>query len=128
MRTAMVTVALLAFATLLMAAEPKQSELKTFLYRLTPARLEMVTNGPNEQEAEILEKHGAYLQSLTDRKVILFVGRTQNNDPSVFGVVVFRAASEPEAIEIMNNDPGVKFGIQRAELFPFKVAFESLSK
>lgn len=82
----------------------------------------MVTNGPTHEEASILSEHFNYLQSLTKQGVVLVFGRTQNNDPSTFGITIFRADSENAARSIMNNDPAVKKGLMRAELFPYKVA------
>lgn len=82
----------------------------------------MVTNGPTDEEASILSEHFNYLQSLTKQGVVLVFGRTQNNDLSTFGITIFRADSENAARSIMNNDPAVKKGLMRAELFPYKVA------
>lgn len=81
----------------------------------------MVTRGPTDEEASILSDHVNYLEGLTRQGVVLVFGRTQNNDSSTFGIVIFRAESEDAARSIMNNDPAVKKGIMRAELFPYKV-------
>ena len=94
-----------------------------FLYRTQPTRLEMVTEGPNEEESSILEEHVAYLQELTDRGVLHLAGRTQNQDDSTFGIIIFSAESEDSARSIMNDDPAVKHGIMKAELFPYEIAF-----
>jgi uncharacterized protein YciI len=93
-----------------------------YLYRIQPTRLEMVTRGPTDGEALILSDHFNYLRSLTEQGVVLVFGRTQNNDASTYGITIFRAESEDTARSIMNNDPAVKNGIMRAELFPYKVA------
>ena len=82
----------------------------------------MVTHGPTDEEASILSDHFAYLESLTKEGVILVFGRTQNNDASTFGLVIFRAESEEAALAIMNDDPAVRKGIMHASLFPYKVA------
>ena len=91
-----------------------------YLYRIQATRLEMVTRGPTDEEASILSDHVNYLEGLTRQGVVLVFGRTQNNDSSTFGIVIFRAESEDAARSIMNNDPAVKKGIMRAELFPYK--------
>ena len=91
-----------------------------YLYRIQATRLEMVTRGPTDEEASILSDHVNYLEDLTRQGVVLVFGRTQNNDSSTFGIVIFRAESEDAARSIMNNDPAVKKGIMRAELFPYK--------
>jgi len=92
-----------------------------YIYRIQPTRLEMVTHGPTDEEASILSDHFKYLESLTKQQVVLVFGRTQNNDASTFGIAIFRAESDDAARMIMNNDPAVKKGVMRAELFPYKV-------
>lgn len=93
-----------------------------YLYRTRPTRLEMVMQGPTDEETSILSEHFSYLQSLTRKGVVLVFGRTQNNDTATFGIVIFRAESEDAARSIMNSDPAVKKGIMSAELFPYKIA------
>ena len=93
-----------------------------FLYRITPTRLGMVTEGPTEAEEAILTRHFTYLKSLTDQGTVLLFGRTQNADETTFGITIFQAESKDEAHSIMNNDPAVNGGIMHAELYPYKVA------
>ena len=93
-----------------------------YLYRIQPTRLEMVTRGPTDEEASILSDHFNYLKSLTEQGVVLVFGRTQNSDASTFGITIFRAESDDTARSTMNNDPAVRKGIMRAELFPYRVA------
>jgi uncharacterized protein YciI len=82
----------------------------------------MVTRGATDEEASILSEHFKYLESLTRQGVVLVFGRTQNNDESTFGITIFRAETQAAANSIMVNDPAVKKGIMRAEVFPYKVA------
>ena len=93
-----------------------------FLYRITPTRLGMVTEGPTDAEEAILTRHFNYLKSLTDQGTVLLFGRTQNADETAFGIAIFQAESKDEAHSIMNNDPAIKEGIMHAELYPYKVA------
>jgi uncharacterized protein YciI len=93
-----------------------------YLYRIEPTRLEMVTQGPTDEEASIVSEHFDYLTSLTKQGVVLVFGRTQNKDSSVFGITIFRAESETAALSIMHNDPAVRKGVMRAELFPYEIA------
>jgi uncharacterized protein YciI len=93
-----------------------------YLYRLLPTRIEMVTEGPTLEEQSIVSEHFAHLEALTEQRVMLFVGRTQDNSPRTFGIAVFQAESDERAAEIMNGDPAVRKGIMRAELFPFRIA------
>lgn len=93
-----------------------------YLYKIQPARLAMVTEGPTPHEAEIVAQHFAYLSRLTDEGVMILVGRTQNNDETTFGLAIFEADDDTAAHAIMNNDPAVKNGVMRAELYPYKIA------
>jgi uncharacterized protein YciI len=93
-----------------------------FLYRLTPARIEMVTAGPTPEEQAIVSEHFAHLAALTEQGVMLFVGRTQDNSPRTFGIAVFQTDSEEHARAIMDSDPAVQKGVMHAELFPFRIA------
>ena len=51
-----------------------------WLYILRPTRLGMVTDEPSPEEAETVSRHFAYLSDLTDKGVMILVGRTQNAD------------------------------------------------
>jgi uncharacterized protein YciI len=66
--------------------------------------------------------HVSYLERLAAAGVVLLFGRTQTTDPGTFGIVIFRAASSAEAGQLMADDPAVRAGVMRAELFPFRVA------
>lgn len=85
----------------------------------------MLIEGPTPAEVAIIGEHFSYLSRLVEERVVLMAGRTLNKDERVFGVVVFVAQSEPEALEIMNGDPAVRKGVMTAELFPFTVALWS---
>jgi uncharacterized protein len=96
-----------------------------FLYRIEPARLAMLTDGPNDREASIVAQHFQYLRRLAAEGVVLMAGRTLNADERTFGIVVLVAASEAAAAELIQNDPAVRQAIMSAELFPFRVALWS---
>jgi uncharacterized protein YciI len=93
-----------------------------WLYYLKPARLGMVTEGATPEEEEIVGRHFAYLQDLTEQRVMIMLGRTQNNDETTFGIAIFEAEDEAAARKIMENDPAVKNGVMTATLFPYKIA------
>ncbi len=95
---------------------------KEWLYVIRAVRPEMVSEGPDAREEETLARHAEYLGDLTARGTVLLFGRTQNRDPSGFGLVVFRTGSRVEAERVMENDPAVKEGLMRAELYPYRVA------
>ena len=82
----------------------------------------MLSQGSTAEEETILAQHFAYLKDLTEKGVLILAGRTLNTDESSFGIVIFTAASEEAARQIMENDPAVKKGVMRARLFPYRVA------
>lgn len=98
------------------------SEARQFLYKLHATRAEMLRDGPTDAERATLEEHYSYLRDLTDRGVVLLAGRTQNPDESAFGIVLLLADTERAARDIMNEDPAVKHGVMRAELYPYRAA------
>jgi uncharacterized protein YciI len=98
------------------------SEMAQFIYTLKVTRLGQLTEGPTAREQAIVARHFAYLQDLTEKGVAILIGRTQTADADTFGIVLFQAASEAEAQEVMANDPAVKNGVMTALLYPFKIA------
>jgi uncharacterized protein YciI len=94
-----------------------------FLYTIQPTRIEMLAEGPTPEEERIVDAHYNYLKELTEKKVVILAGRTLITDARSFGIVVFRADSEEAARNIVADDPAVKGGVMRAELFPYRVAF-----
>jgi len=98
-----------------------------FLYRIQPARPGMLTEAPTEHEAQVLGEHFAYLSELADRGTVLMAGRTLTADDRTFGIAILVASTFAEAETIMNDDPAVKHGVMRAELFPYRVALWSRS-
>jgi uncharacterized protein YciI len=93
-----------------------------FLYRIQPTRPGMLAEGSTEREASIVNEYFKYLQKLVAEGVVFMAGRTLNSDERTFGIVVFEAASESAAIALMQNDPAVKQGVMKAELFPYRTA------
>ncbi len=98
------------------------SENDQYLYRIQPTRPGMLVEGPTAEEERVVGEHFAYLQGLTERGVLILAGRTLNTDESSFGIVIFWALSEQAAREIMENDPALRQGVMKGELFPYRVA------
>lgn len=71
---------------------------------------------------EAISRHFSYLSDLTDKSVMILVGRPQNNDESTIGIAIFEAVDESAARSLMQNDPAVAEGVMTAELFPYQVA------
>ena len=59
---------------------------------------------------------------ITDEGVVILVGRTQTDEYSTFGIVIFEAESEAAARRVVENDPAVHEKVMRAELYPYKIA------
>jgi uncharacterized protein YciI len=95
-----------------------------FLYRIRPARPGFF-NGPTADEETAVGEHFTYLEDLTRRRIVLLAGRTLNEDPSTFGIVIFEASSDAAARDLMARDPAVRAGVFSAELFPFRIALVS---
>jgi uncharacterized protein len=98
------------------------ADVAEYVYKIQPTRPEMLTHGPTADEATLVAQHFAYLQGLAAQGVVVLAGRTLNTDERAFGIVIFRAASEEAARDVMNNDPAVKNGVMRAELYPYRIA------
>jgi len=101
--------------------KPEQPKTQ-WLYYLEPARLGMVAEGATPEEAATVSRHFAYLKDLTEKGVMVIVGRTQNKDENTFGIAIFEAEDESAARRIMENDPAVTGGVMRATLYPYKIA------
>lgn len=101
--------------------------MQQFLYQIQPTRPAMLTDGPTEQEAEIVGQHFAYLQKLTKEGTVLLAGRTLNTDRSSFGLVIFQAESEKAAQAIVDHDPAVKQQVMNATLFPYRIALANIT-
>jgi uncharacterized protein len=93
-----------------------------FLYRIQPTRPAMLSEGSTEQEAEVIGQHFNYLKQLTEIGTVILAGRTLNTDSTSFGIIIFNAADEQAAQQLVDNDPAVQQGVMRAELFPYRVA------
>ena len=93
-----------------------------YLYKIQPARPAMLAEGPTPEEQEIVSQHFSYLQDLVTQGVVILAGRTLNTDSTSFGIIIFRAQSEEEARAVVGNDPAVRQGVMRAELFPYRIA------
>ena len=67
----------------------RRSTTPQYLYRIRPTRFGMLTDGPTEREAKIVDEHFAYLKGLVAEGTVLLAGRTLNMDERTFGVVIF---------------------------------------
>lgn len=98
-----------------------------WLYRIQPTRSTMLADGPTDHESEVVSRHFAYLQHLTEEGIVLLAGRTTNTDPSSFGIVIFEAETESHAQALVAGDPAVVRGVMSAELFPYRIALQGFT-
>ncbi|MBT3337688.1 MAG: hypothetical protein HN855_13040 [Anaerolineae bacterium] len=96
--------------------------MKQWIYVLKVTRPEMLTEGSTPEEDAVVSQHFAYLKDLTEKGVMILMGRTQNADESTFGIAIFEAENEIAAKKIMENDPAVAEGVMTATLYPYKIA------
>lgn len=92
-----------------------------FVYRITPTRPAMLSDGPTAEEAEAVSRHFTYLEALTKAGTVLLAGRTTTADDRTFGIVILKGP-EAAARRIMADDPAVVAGVMRATFHPFRVA------
>lgn len=99
-----------------------EPEKKQFIYVFDPVRPEMVTDPDawTERDTRIFHAHFAYLKQATEEGIVLLAGRAQDGQGPA--IVIFEAASEPEARRFMEGDPFVAEGLMRASLHPFRAA------
>lgn len=97
---------------------------KTFIYRVTPTRAEMLSQGPSSDEAAVLERHFSYLEGAAGNGIVVLAGRSDTTTPDSFGIVIFRAEDETTARQFMNGDPAVAEGVMDADLYPFRLAIQ----
>ena len=95
----------------------------TYIYVLRPVRVGMVTEEPTPDETATIQDHFNHLQDLGRQGRVLLFGRTADDEPGVFGIVVFNADSPAAAEALKDSDPAIRRGIMTAELKPFRVAY-----
>ncbi|MCA1059728.1 YciI family protein [Rossellomorea aquimaris] len=74
------------------------------------------------EDEGIVQRHFIRLKEMTESGQVILAGRTLNEEENAFGIVVFEADDEKQAMIMMEDDPAVKEGIMTAELFPYRVA------
>ena len=96
-------------------------QLKYYIYvlKLSDPKLNKDSNWTDEQN-QIVEDHFMYLKNLMSDNVLIMAGRSVEED--AFGIVVFKANTRDDAVQIMNNDPAVKSKLMTAELHEFSLA------
>lgn len=94
----------------------------TYMYKIQPVRPEMLSDGPNDEEARISIEHFEYLKQLMADGILILAGRTLNTDYSSHGIAIFEARDDDHMRQIAHNDPAVKHKVFRVEWYPYRIA------
>ena len=97
----------------------KQLKHYIYLLKLSNPKLNEDSNWTGEQN-KIVEDHFMYLKNLMSDDVLIMAGHTVEEEN--FGIVVFKAKTRDDALQIMNGDPAVKNKLMTAELHEFSLA------
>lgn len=95
---------------------------KQFVYVLTLIPRLYEDSNWTPYDEEIIHRHYMRLQNNTAVGKVILAGRTLNSATERFGLVIFEAESDEEALEFMKGDPAVMEGIMTAELYPYRIA------
>jgi uncharacterized protein len=80
---------------------------------------------PTQEESQAVADHFSYLQGLASEGRLFMAGRTLLTDERTFGIALFAAASDEEAKRVLADDPAVRRGVMRGEVYPFRTAIWS---
>ncbi|MEZ6242787.1 MAG: YciI family protein [Phycisphaerales bacterium] len=90
-----------------------------FICFLEPSR-DTMPEDPTPEEAAAVRAHFEYYSARRDSGELILAGRTLER-PWV-GIFIFEAASREDAERLVEADPGVKAGVFRTRLQPYRVA------
>jgi uncharacterized protein YciI len=96
--------------------------LKTYIYVLKLAQHLLEGQNLTEKEERIVAMHFDGLKKLLIEKRLILAGKTDGINEDTFGIVIFKANNDNEALEMMNDDPAVKQGIMTAKIYPYSIA------
>lgn len=102
--------------------ERKQKSFYCYILKLNPVLYSKADW--TKKEISLVGIHFEYLSNLADRGILFLAGRTVNEPMSArdFGIAILETDTEEEARDFMNNDPAVKGGLMKTELFNFSLA------
>jgi len=91
-----------------------------YYFKLIPPR-PTFAHDITDEEKTLMEQHGAYFQQQFDAGKVLLYGPVMAPD-GTFGVAILEVADEAEARQFGENDPSVRSGMNRFEIYPMRVA------
>ena len=97
---------------------PRTPEKRHFVLRLIPPRSTFAQD-MSDEEKSIMLQHVAYWKDLTEKGITIVYGPVL--DPKgVWGLGVVEVESEEQARTITANDPAVKSGLNKLEIYPMR--------
>jgi len=92
---------------------------KQFLLKLIPPR-STFAGDMSETEREIMNEHIDYWKGLTDKGIAVVFGPVL--DPKgPWGLGIIEAEDEDHANTIAANDPSIKSGLNKIEIYPMRI-------
>jgi uncharacterized protein YciI len=91
-----------------------------YFFKLIPPRPDFPQT-ITEPEKALMAEHGAYCQQQFEAGKLLLFGPVMAPD-GAFGVGILEVADEAEAREFGENDPSVRAGMNRFEIYPMRVS------
>ena len=90
-----------------------------FFMRLNPPRPDFATT-MTQEERTMMAQHTAYLRELLAHGKLIFAGPVF--DPAgAFGAGIVEVESHEEALQIADNDPSVRSGMNRYDVIPMRL-------
>ena len=91
-----------------------------YFFKLIPPR-PTFPQDITENEAALMKEHSSYFQRHFDAGKLLLYGPVMAPDWA-FGVGILEVADEGEARQFGENDPSVRAGLNRWEIYPMRVS------
>jgi len=91
-----------------------------YFFKLIPPRPDFPQT-IKEHEQALMDEHGAYFQRQFEAGKLLLFGPVLAPD-GAFGVGILEVGDEAEARRFGENDPSVRAGMNRFEIYPMRVS------
>ncbi len=97
--------------------------MKTYMYKLTLVERLFEDDAWTEEDNKWVNDHFLRLKKDYELGKVIHVGRTEDPKGEGFGLVIFMAENNEDALRYMQEDPAVKHGQMTAMVMPYKVVF-----